>query len=510
MNLPLILSFGLLLGISSLKAQTEPVGPLLPPEGRTFRNFSGVCQARGKVDSFNNFVGWTRDDLSWEDMEPQRGQWDQAKLKKWGDRVLELRAAGVEFLPILCYGARWSIDMKPRTLQYGDGRRVEVKPAPSGDALLVITSHKNEQGEWIAEPEKSVKNHPLSQIGEEFVPDWEAYVRRVVAFLSAPPYNLKYFQVWNEAHAESGFWRFGDSLDPYMKRVHLPAARIIKQLGGKVVYGGWPCCGSVKEYVDLLDRHDAWKSIDVHDLHYFPVSSFEYIYRAAKKRGVATVSIWQTEIGFTANPSAIGNDYPRFLDWSLRHDWDQEDQYKLFWFAAGSPDSPKAYGYKCSLLLGDKLSPHGLTLQTLGRLLVPGKLALYKQKIETVPVLRSEIDEHKSSIEAFTVDDKKIVLAIHLVSSNDAKILTDWNGDLVSLHIDHGNPSVQIRLTELNSDRVASVRRMDSAGTISKPRVIQDKTLSLEVPIRDEKASPSAKWVQESAMQTFFVEILLK
>ena len=78
---------------------------------------------------------------------------------------------------------------------------------------------------------------------------------------------------WNEAHPVSGFWE-GD-LDSYMTRVHLPAARIIRELGGKVVYGGWPCCGSLKELTTLLDKHDAWSTMDVVDVHYFGLNAFE-------------------------------------------------------------------------------------------------------------------------------------------------------------------------------------------------------------------------------------------
>jgi hypothetical protein len=59
-----------------------------------------------------------------------------------------------------------------------------------------------------------------------------------------------------------------------MQRVHLPAARIIHEEGGRVVYGGWVCIGPLPELFSLLDRHQAWASIDVLDVHYLPTNTF--------------------------------------------------------------------------------------------------------------------------------------------------------------------------------------------------------------------------------------------
>lgn len=503
-----LISWFMLFGASALgMAQTPP--PSLP-EGRTFRNFSGVCQSKGDVNLLSEFVGWDRNDISWSDIEPSQGQWDQAHLEKMGQEVLQLRAKGINFLPILCYSAPWAVDMAPRTLHFADGRRVEFIPAPEGGAVTLRTFRKDIHGEWKIDSEKTVKNHPLSQLSAEFVFAWEAYVRRVVTFFSSPPYNLKYFQVWNEAHPESGFWRQGDNLDPYMTRVHLPAAKIIHELGGKVVYGGWPCCGGVQDYVALLDRHDAWRTIDVHDLHYFPMSSFEYLHRAAKKRGFGSVAIWQSEFGFTTNPSTIGNDYPRFLAWALSHDWDRPDKYKLFWFAAHSPDAATAYGYQCMLQTGSSLSAHGLSLQTLARLLSPGELSLYDKTINTVPLLRAEVDELKSSLEAFIVGGKKIVIAVHLARSNYAKLLTDWNGDLHSIHINHSNPLFSMEMPELETAQIASIQRLDAVGNALALTPAPGRTLKVDIPMRDAKDSPSDKWLETSVTRTFFIEIVLK
>lgn len=260
----------------------------------------------------------------------------------------------------------------------------------------------------------------------------------------ASPYDVKYFQIWNEAHPVSGFW-VGD-LDSYMSRVHLPAARIIRELGGKVVYGGWPCCGSLDELIALLDKHDAWKSIDVIDVHYFGLQAFERLRQAAADRGFPEMGVWQTEVCFEADPTYVSNNYPRFVDWSLRHGLEQSpERYKIFFFAYWSPDDIRAYGYRNTLLSGERLSPHGQSLLTLGELLGKEALALY-DKVEFEPELGNGLDDRRSAFEAFKTD-KRIVVAVQWV-----------DGEAVSRR------SIAMRLPSLKNEDIATVERFESAG----------------------------------------------
>ncbi|MDP0496711.1 MAG: hypothetical protein Q7Q73_10940, partial [Verrucomicrobiota bacterium JB024] len=369
-------------------------------------NFTGTCQLPdpdssipGK-DLLDGVVGWDRNDLHWSKLEPEPGQWRQEELEKWGQRVLELRSHGIEFLPILCYSAPWAIDQTPRTLAISKDKRVTLSRDANG-GFLETTQFRQHDGTWETIKTRVPKLRNRWPFASEYVAAWENYVRRVVTFLSSPPYNVKYFQIWNEAHPESGFYDY-TSLDDYMIRVHLPAAKIIHEQGAKVVYGGWPCCGSIRGYISLLDRHDAWKTVDVHDMHYFPLSAFEAIQSAARKRGLGSVAIWQTEFGWSKNPSSVGNAWPRFLDWALRNQWDSPDKYKIFWFAARTPDDPKSYGYQRTLIQGNELSPHGLSLKTIVALLSPGDLSLYEPVVSS-PALGDGYSEHSSALYAFRV-----------------------------------------------------------------------------------------------------------
>ena len=98
--------------------------------------------------------------------------------------------------------------------------------------------------------------------------DWCAYCEYVVAILAAPPSGLTYFQIWNEPTTEAGF--FHDSPEEFVDRILIPAAEIIYAHGGKVIFGGWPCCNTLEEMNHLLCYHDAWRYVDILDVHYMP------------------------------------------------------------------------------------------------------------------------------------------------------------------------------------------------------------------------------------------------
>ncbi|MDB6019209.1 MAG: hypothetical protein JWR19_3698 [Pedosphaera sp.] len=472
-----------------------------------FREFVGTCQGSSQAPYLYDLVGWDRSDVYWSALEPRKGEWKQEELEMWGKRILGMRARGVKFLPILCYNTRWSWDRAERTYDYGDSR-VHVKPTQNGN-YLIEKSHRAHDGNWVLDAAKEERASDHWPLAKENQAAWENYVRRTVEFLRKEPYNVEFFQIWNEAYPTSGFWD-GD-LDTYMTRVHIPASKIIHELGGKVVYGGWPCCGSIQDYVSLLDRHQAWNTIDVLDVHYFPLSSFEHLYKAAKKRGYNSIGIWQTELAFSKDPAFIGNTFPRFLSWCVAHDWSYVDRYRLFFFCATTPDDPNSFGYDRAIVQGKELSYHGLSMKTLNEAFACGKIELY-DNVKTKPLLKSEISEGKSSMESFKVGEKKIVIVIHLVENNDARIFTDWNGNLDSIHLDADNPMLEISLSKLKPNQVVSIERVDMAG-IRQSLEMESTTsgkIKLQVPIRDQDNSPAHKWFNKSNVLTFLVEATLK
>ncbi|MBS1368799.1 MAG: hypothetical protein HPZ91_02480 [Lentisphaeria bacterium] len=438
-----------------------------PPADRTFRNFSGVCHGNTKMpELWGSALGWDRMDISWQSVQPERGgTWDMKALEKFGQRVLAVKARGAKLLPILDYGSGWTTENIPdREFDFG-GRRYSITRRADGDFDVRAFNREPVNGKETLVPAYSgkvgAKRMSQRHVQDDQVEEWRAYVRKVVSFLRQEPYNVEYFQVWNEAHPTSSFW-YGD-MDTYMRNVHLPAAKVIRELGGKVVYGGWICGAPVSGLVEYLDRHNAWDSFDVIDIHYFPLAGMEYLKRAMDKRGFGGKGLWQTELGFSSNPNYIGNLYPRILFWALENDWDWADKYKLFYFAFGSPDDRKAYGFGRSLMLGNRLNFSGRSLETLAKLLAGGPLERYAP-VRSTPELKFELNELASSMESFRIGNR-IVTAAHVLPNNHAQIFVDWNGELDTLHLDYEMPVLRIAYPEIDASRVAKAERVSMYGS---------------------------------------------
>jgi hypothetical protein len=293
--------------------------------------------------------------------------------------------------------------------------------------------------------------NPRIPLAPENEAKWVEFVTRVVATLRAAPYHLEYFQIWNEAHPGSGFWNA--DLDTYMKTIHLPAAAAIKALGGKVVYGGFPCCGTVEQLSKLLTKHRAWATLDVIAIHYFPEWCMDYLRRHAAENGNEQIGVWQTEIGFHRNYTYIATCYPTVLYWALTHDFADADRYKLFWFALGSPDDPQAYGYMKNLCVGKKLTPHGVALKTLADLFGAAPLAAYGE-VKTAPALPFALkDDRLAAFRYRNADDENEILV--------APIFT---GAALKQHEAEGRESIEIVLPEIAPEKIIAVERVGIFG----------------------------------------------
>lgn len=182
------------------------------------------------------------------------------------------------------------------------------------------------------------------KIDPDRVQDWVRYVGHVVEFLVRPPYSVQFFQVWNEN------WGWSKSTSDYMKMVHIPAARRIRELGGKVVYGGWPSDGSLFGLFDSLDRApEAWNLTDVLDCHYqtgwSSAWAYDAMYTEAQKRGVEPMGLWQTEVGNSEDPTFFASRYPKVLYWWATHAPHNPDFAKIFYFMENYDDGDPADPY---------------------------------------------------------------------------------------------------------------------------------------------------------------------
>lgn len=321
------------------------------------RDFCGAVNVPGGGLWHELGVGWGRQDFSWGEIEPQQGVW---RFEPYDNMVMSVHLQGQEILPMLGYTAPWAA---------------------------------RSQGEGFGGPRD--------------VADWEDFVETVVSRYSRPPFNLRYFQVWNEPTRKAGFWK-GDSDEEFFERIYLPAARIIRRYGCQVVFGGWPCSDGVQRLCELLDRYEAWHWTDILDLHYYElqdmVTLYERYVRTGKCRGV-----WQTEVGYHPFEEYLPNLYCRTLYWGLTQGWEFADQFKLFWYAfwGAGPDAdncltrPGAQGNEPS-------STHGVRLKTLNRVLGDAQLAAF-DAYSCDPPLPFSTDEETESSQGFRCGSRTVI-----------------------------------------------------------------------------------------------------
>lgn len=183
---------------------------------------------------------------------------------------------------------------------------------------------------------------------------WTRYVEAVVRTYSAPPYNVRYFQIWNEAAgplsggaAQATFWHgknfsahaeqakpYDRAMQDYVERVHVPAARIVRKYGGYVVYGGWPDQGGLETYMQWLEYRSPvvgsrmldW--VDYLDTHYLGVDALTPLFERYVANGSAR-GVWQTEIGdrYMSDPFYLPMYFFKFAVWALHHEWDDPNKY---------------------------------------------------------------------------------------------------------------------------------------------------------------------------------------
>lgn len=470
-----------------------------PPAKGTFARFVGVCQAGATDEPIWRHLSWVRTEPFWGWFQPSGpDEWNQQRLEEYGQSVLDNRAKGVTVLPCLDYMQPWAARRRAWRFTVGDKRYdVAAFDGDIGKRQVTVTH--------LGTGAQEQTTFSTGRVPPEDVGHWEYYVRRVVAFLSQPPYDVRYFQIWNEANdAFTGFWTGG--MDEYMTTIHLPAARIIRERGARVVFGGYPCNGSMAHFLDVLDRHEAWDTLDVLDIHYFPLSSWQVLFDAAAARG-RDVAIWQTEIGFTSSKSWVPNCYPRFFHWSLSHDW-RPERYVIFQFAHWSPDDPKAYGFGRCFMRGRDYTHHGQAFVTLGALLEAPVVKPF-DAWRTRPPLGTEIDENRSSAEGFHCGDR-IVLAFHLVDQNGAAIFTDWQATRDNMHLEWDNSFLDVRLPGLTPDAVAGATRVGVYGSrrpLSVAPADDEAGIRVMVPTADTDDT-ERRDNRETKMHTFYLEVV--
>eukprot|EP01043_Picozoa_sp_COSAG02_P027542 COSAG02_NODE_1631_length_11575_cov_5.514639_6_plen_205_part_00 len=149
-------------------------------------------------------VGWNRDLgvglFDWSELQPNRSSpflWDKADAA-----VAAAQQHGSRILPILAYTPGWA----------------QTQPA----------------GCHYAATNRS---------------DWERYVSATVARYMGK--GVTHWQIWNEPGWPNKPYYCGTEAS-FVLEVYLPAARIIRAQGGKIVFGGWVSIYGIEAFKELL------------------------------------------------------------------------------------------------------------------------------------------------------------------------------------------------------------------------------------------------------------------
>ena len=453
-----------------------------------FNDFSGVCQMGIKrIDQISpRSFSYNRFDVRWHVLEPAPGKWDKMAFDKYKQKIIRFNESGVKSLVVLGFSVPWAYKQERYIFKTRRGPwsyEREYRKRDGGKWQYIVKRKKN--GEDWEKTVDRIEICPKIPFEPAYVDAWKRYVAKVVEELSKPPYNVKYFQIWNEAHPWSGF--YNGTLDQYMTQVHIPAAEVIKQAGAKVVYGGWPDKPPVSELVALLDKYQAWKNIDVIDTHYKDIGVMHYLRRCADQRGYRDMGVWQTEVSFSTNYFYIPENYPGALYMALNENWSYPDKYKMFFFPFWSAKGKKSYALARGLLCGDSLTGHAYALKTLQQVLGGGRMSVFKQ-IKTLPLLTTApaydgvrtIDDlrkvyRKMSVIGIRSGNK--LLIVFLPSEKDIKSWRERNLN-----------SIKCSVSGINMADIRSAYRLGVFGKNRlpiKPYGINKDEVGLSIPIKE-------------------------
>ena len=441
--------------VASVCVAAEPAAANVRDLGMTFRDFSSVNMAGDTERSlYRTALGMNRLEILWDHLEPEAGKWDQSRLNAYGSTVLRQNQNRVRMLVLLAYAARWSA----------------------------------EPGSQV-----TIGGHP-AYISKRHIKHWVRYVERVVGFLRKPPYNVEYFQVWNEPwkHPQCGFW--GGSDDEFFEHVYLPAAKAIRKLGGRVVYGGWPSCEDLSTWVALMNKHRAWNATDVLSFHYQSgwnsVWAWPRMRSAAISAGFPDIKIWTTEVGAIVSPAWFADWYTKLFYWAITNGGDRDrDLVKAFYFKEQS-GPPGNYHFDRSFYQGTRLTKRGQALQVLADLFSGGPVRGYWE-VENDCELSARIatfGRAASATESF------------LVASKPQRIVTAFQ-----LLEDEFDPGDRVRLKYPSISKLLRAERIDVAGHAERLTVKRlRRGVEVTVSTANGSDSPARGW-KVGKLPPFFV-----
>jgi len=461
-----VLSLSILLSHTAILAEENTLNPI--------QNFMGRSNSVSVGTNLKN--GWERVEVSWEDIESKEGTYNEDKLKEIKKEISDIRNLGKECVIMLTNPPAWASNTEEYTYE-DDGVSVKlgiIRGIKYGMPYRNVTKIDNGV-ETVETNFFTTEQVPMNTRG---ISAWKSFAEKVSEYFKD---DIKYVQIYKNPFGEDGNY-FGSLID-FFNEIHEPAAEAFHNNGYKVLTGGVENNLSVDDFVTVIEGADAWNSIDVYSLNYAPMASVDYLYNLLKEKGIESPSIWITESGYANGVTYTSNFYSRFFCWALER-MNVENQFKVFW-------SEELQGTEVPLCNTDgTLTDYGRTYSALITLLDGNEVKLYSDSTNKYS-LKPVIYENRSSMEGFIVDNKRIVLASHMMVQNTAGMFTGPDGD--SLHLGFSNSFLDITVPGIDLTKPYTTKRGTVYGaTYEIPHLVgENGEILLSVAVPDNLAAPA-------------------
>lgn len=465
-------------------------------------------------------ASWGRLGADWYRLQPDPNNPVDLNLPAQGrtpfrEVMRQLTEAGYQPLVGLGSAPEWAVDKSYRSFVE---RGVQFEFRQDADGRMIRTVTDPDTGEVLDQTAMT----SLGRFPPADVARYEEYVEAVVSELTRD-FGVQYFVLTNEPVP-----LHGSSSQEWVDKVIKPASAIIRAHGGKTVWGALPAGGRYEEFNKLLNYNDAWRDIDVLDVHYWPPQGWQWMWEDWVRPGKIE-ALWQSEVGAGISRLQVPNYYPRFLHWALTHGWSEQnpDKYKLFYFKlpweGRGPDGYYAAGLTYTNAdTGElALTYHGTAMKTLHDLLDGPDLRAYDGVRFTGLDIGGQDggqpaspDLKEESIEAFQVGSDRIVIAAHLAATGAVIYVDHRNRELINLSRREYKQDrfVEIQIPGLAIGSVESAEAIDSDGNRSAPAIIEGsgRNTVVRVDPRTVIAPGRSFELARESPYTFYIDIRIR
>lgn len=394
-------------------------------------------------------LGAMRIDVSWQHKNPAPGVYDWGGQEDTDQHVLDLKAQGFDVVLMVRNTPDWACVTTPyefwttgsNNLPLGERWVVTpaIDPVTGFASGYTIDMFSHADGSFVGQKVST----SCARLRMADPSAFGTFMRAFVERYSAPPFEVRAFQIGNEHIPESGHYPL-DSPGDYAARWFVPGARAIHAVDDELLaLNCWPNAATAVHF-DAFDAvPGAVEELDVFVQHYGTPLKWQPIWDRYALLGKPNIPFWATEFGSASNtmqPWKIVHDYPQLLGLALAHGMQQDPgRHQVFWWPYGANTPLQGSRALANPQLG-LLTSHGEQLRALHSLLYGPTLALE-------PGLRTAPDRSKADYAYAFRTARGVVVALGMKG---------WTG----------SGPLDVLLTDVDAGKVELARLVGPTGEI--------------------------------------------